>query len=129
MSNRHKAHRRASRCLWAALCLVIASAAQAQAEPAASADHSAHHGMAPAPATSPASAPTTQGEVRKVDKAQGKLTLRHGPITHLDMPGMTMVFRVIDAKMLEEIKEGDMVRFAAERVNGAITVTAIEAVK
>lgn len=73
--------------------------------------------------------PMAEGEVRKVDKAQGKLTLRHGPITNLEMPGMTMVFRVADPKLLDTLKEGDKVRFSAERVNGAITVTGVEAVK
>nr|WP_235002141.1 copper-binding protein [Rhizobacter sp. OV335] len=71
----------------------------------------------------------TDGEVRRVDKGQGKLTLRHGPIANLEMPGMTMVFRVADPRMLDTLREGDKVRFSAERVNGSITVTAIEAVK
>ena len=69
----------------------------------------------------------TEGEVRRIDKAQGKLTLRHGPIANLDMPGMTMVFRVADPRMLDGLREGDTVRFSAERVNGTITVTAVEA--
>jgi Cu/Ag efflux protein CusF len=66
------------------------------------------------------------GEVRKVDKGQDRLTLRHGPIQNLDMPGMTMVFRVADPAMLEGLKEGDKVRFSADRLNGAITITALE---
>ena len=37
--------------------------------------------------------PYTEGEVRKVDKAAGKITVKHGPIANLDMPGMTMVLR------------------------------------
>ena len=68
----------------------------------------------------------TDGEVRKVDKEAGKLTLRHGPIESLDMPGMTMVFRVADPKMLDGLKSGDKLRFSADRVQGAITITAIE---
>jgi Cu(I)/Ag(I) efflux system protein CusF len=76
-----------------------------------------------------AAAPTSDGEVRKIDKEQGKLTLKHGPIANLEMPGMTMVFKVADPKMLDGIKEGDKVKFAANRVNGAITITAIEAAK
>ena len=74
-------------------------------------------------------APTTDGEVRKVDKEQGKVTLKHGPIANLDMPGMTMVFKVADPRMLDSLKEGDKVKFTAEKVNGAITVTEIQAVK
>ena len=77
----------------------------------------------------PAASVNADGEVRKIDKEQGKVTLKHGPIANLDMPGMTMIFKVADAKLLEAIKEGDKVRFAADRVNGAMTVTAIEVAK
>lgn len=96
----------------AALALTLAAGATAQ--------------TAPAPA---AGAPITGGEVRKVDKEQGKVTLKHGPIANLQMPGMTMVFKVSDPKMLDALKEGDKVKFAADRIGGAITVTAIEAAK
>ncbi len=72
---------------------------------------------------------TTEGEVRKVDKEQGKVTLKHGPIENLGMPGMTMVFKVSDPKMLDMVKAGDKVKFAADNINGALTVTAIEAAK
>ena len=76
--------------------------------------------------TSATAAPTTDGEVRKIDKEQGKLTLKHGRIENLDMPGMTMVFKVADPKLLDTLKVGDKVKFAAENVNGALTVTAIQ---
>ena len=66
-----------------------------------------------------------EGEVRKIEKAQGKLTLRHGELKALDMPPMTMVFRVKDAAMLEGLNVGDRVRFDADKVGGAYTVTAI----
>ena len=91
------------------------------------ADHSAHH---PAGASASASTPSmADGEVRKIDKDQGKVTLKHGPISSLAMPGMTMVFKVADLKMLDTLKPGDRVKFAADRVDGAITVTAIEVAK
>lgn len=81
----------------------------------------------PALAAAPAAAtPAADGEVRKIDKAQGKVTLRHGPIANLDMPGMTMVFKVADPKMLDSVKEGDKVKFTADKLNGAITVTTME---
>jgi Cu(I)/Ag(I) efflux system protein CusF len=92
-------------------------AAGAQTPAPGGADHAAHHAQA---------APAAEGEVRKVDAAQGKLTLKHGPIANLEMPGMTMVFKVADPKLLQGLKEGDKVKFSAERVGGAITVTAIE---
>ena len=79
------------------------------------------------PANSPL-ARMTDGEVRKIDREAGKITLRHGPIANLDMPGMTMVFRVKDSGMLDRVKEGDKVRFVAERMNGALTVVQIEQV-
>ena len=67
--------------------------------------------------------------MRKVDKEQSKVTLRHGPLANLEMPAMTMVFRAADPKLLDGLKEGDKVKFNAEKVNGAFTVTAIEVAK
>jgi Cu(I)/Ag(I) efflux system periplasmic protein CusF len=66
-----------------------------------------------------------KGEVVKVDKAAGKVTLKHGPIKKLDMDSMTMVFRVADPAMLDKMKAGDKIEFEADRVNGAITLTKI----
>ena len=71
----------------------------------------------------------TDGEVRKVDKAGGKVTLKHGPIANLEMAPMTMVFRVKDPAMLEKLKEGDKVRFKADKVQGAFTVTELAPAK
>ena len=67
------------------------------------------------------------GEVRKVDKDAGKITLKHGPIANLEMPAMSMVFRAKDPAMLEKVKAGDKVRFKADKVGGAYTVTEIVA--
>lgn len=102
--------------------IVAAAIALAGTAFAQSTDHSAHD----APAGSVAAAPISDGEVRKVDREQAKVTLKHGPIAHLDMPGMTMVFRVADPKMLDGLGPGDKVKFAADNVNGAPTVTAIQ---
>jgi Cu(I)/Ag(I) efflux system periplasmic protein CusF len=66
-----------------------------------------------------------KGEVVKVDRAAGKVTLKHGPIKKLDMDSMTMVFRVADPAMLDKMKAGDKIEFEADRVNGAITLTKI----
>jgi Cu(I)/Ag(I) efflux system protein CusF len=65
----------------------------------------------------------TNGEVLKIDKEQGKITLRHGPIKNLDMDQMTMVFRVQESKLLDGIVVGDKVKFEADRVKGQITIT------
>ena len=76
-----------------------------------------------------ANAALTEGEIKKVDKATGKLTIQHGDIRNLGMPGMTMVFRVQNPAMLDKVQEGDKVRFTADMVNGALTVSAIETVR
>jgi Cu(I)/Ag(I) efflux system protein CusF len=73
-----------------------------------------------------ASQHVADGEVTKIDEAQGRITLRHGPIKKLDMDSMTMVFRVQDPGMLKAVKVGDKVKFEADRVNGQITLTKIE---
>ena len=83
-------------------------------------------GAAWAQGTSPAAAAEmTEAEVRKVDKEQGKLTLKHGPIKSLDMPGMTMVFAVKDKAMLDKLKAGDKLRFKATQEGGKYTVVEI----
>ena len=76
-----------------------------------------------------ASADMTNGEVRKVDMDTKKITLRHDEIKNLGMPGMTMVFQVKDTALLDKVKAGDKVRFSAEKLNGALVVTNIEAAK
>ncbi|MFZ6779662.1 copper-binding protein [Undibacterium sp. Ji83W] len=71
----------------------------------------------------------SEGEVIKIDKSTNKITLKHGPIKNLDMPGMTMIFRSKDVAMLDKLATSDKVRFRAEKINGAIYVTDIQVVK
>ncbi|MGH8674798.1 MAG: copper-binding protein, partial [Burkholderiales bacterium] len=71
----------------------------------------------------------TDGEIRKVDKDAQKITIKHGPIPRLDMPAMTMVFQVKDPALLEQVKAGDKVKFEAQKLGGAFTVTKIEQAK
>ena len=71
----------------------------------------------------------SEGEIRKVDKDGKKLTIKHGPLKNLDMPGMTMVFSVKDDAVLDQVQSGEKVRFVAEKVDGKITVTKIEAAR
>lgn len=80
-------------------------------------------------AATAAIAEPTEGEVRKVDTAQNKITLKHGEIKNLDMPPMSMVFQVKDPSLLSKVKPGDKVRFTAERIDSVYVVTAIELVK
>ena len=76
-----------------------------------------------------ASADMADGEVRKVDKENKKITLKHGVIKNLDMPGMTMVFQVKDAALLDSLKAGDKIKFKAEQKGSAIVVTEIQPIK
>ena len=71
----------------------------------------------------------TDGEVRKIDMEAGKLTLKHGEIKNLDMPGMTMVFVVKDKAMLDKLKAGDKIKFRAVNDGGKFTVTDIQPVR
>jgi Cu(I)/Ag(I) efflux system protein CusF len=67
------------------------------------------------------------GEVRKIDEAAGKVTLKHGPIKNLGMDvGMTMTFRVSDPAMLKQVKVGDKVEFEAEQAASGYTVTKMQ---
>lgn len=69
-----------------------------------------------------------KGEVKKIDEAAGKITLKHGPIKKLDMDedGMTMVFRVKDPAMLKQVKTGDKVQFEADQGPDGITITKLQ---
>ena len=71
-----------------------------------------------------------QGEVRKIDEAAGKVTLKHGPIKNLGMDqGMTMVFRVKDPGLLKQVAVGDKVKFEAENADTGITITKMQKTK
>lgn len=104
----------------ATISIPVASVAQPAGERAT---------QSPAPASAAHSLPLTDGDVRKVDKSAGTIMLKHGPIANLEMPPMSMVFRTGDPSMLDQVKSGDKVRFAAEKIGGQYTVTRIERVE
>jgi Cu/Ag efflux protein CusF len=85
--------------------------------------HDERHAGAPMPSA----ATMSEGTVRRIDKAAGKLTIAHGPLENLGMPPMTMVFRVSDPAMLDRVGTGDRIRFIAERRDGMFSVVALEA--
>jgi len=68
----------------------------------------------------------TAGEVRKIDRETGKITLRHQAIKHMDMPGMTMVFVVKDKALLDTTSVGAKIQFMATHENGQMVVTDIQ---
>ncbi len=110
--------------LAAAFAFVAFSSSGALAQAASAPPTSSHAKNSPTAAGN-----MTEGEVRKVDMETKKITLKHGEIKSLGMPGMTMVFQVKDAAMLDAVKAGDKVKFNAERTGGALVVTHIETVK
>ncbi|HEY3179566.1 MAG TPA: copper-binding protein [Casimicrobiaceae bacterium] len=71
----------------------------------------------------------SDGEVRKVDKAAAKVTIKHGPLQNLEMPPSTMVFRIKVPAMLEQLKERHETKFAADKIDGVLTVTDIQTSK
>jgi Cu/Ag efflux protein CusF len=112
------------------LLMSVALAAALPLTASAANDMNKADGMAGMPGMKSSDAATlSDGEVKKVDKDAGKITIKHGPLTNLDMPGMTMVFRVKDPAMLEQVKSGDKIKFVADKVNGALTVTTLQADK
>ena len=113
-----------------ALALVLTALICAQAR---ATNHQGGHGShgdpgKPAAAASPQATTSemTDGEVRRVDKEAGKVTLKHAYIKSLDMPAMTMVFVVKDKAMLEKLKAGDKIKFRAISEAGKYTVTEIQ---
>lgn len=87
--------------------------------------HTAAHAATPPSAASAPQTAWAEAEVRKVDAATGKLTLKHGPIANLDMPPMTMVFGLAAGAKLDGLKAGDRVQFQAAQQGGAYVVTAL----
>ena len=82
----------------------------------------------PAPG-SPSGTTTARGEVKKVDRAAGTITVQHGPVVSLQMPATTTAFRVKDRAMLDQIKPGDKVNFSVEHATGLVTMITIEPTK
>lgn len=109
----------------ASLLLLGTGTAWAQAPAAAASDsHSNHHTEATAAPTPQAE--LSEGEITRWDPRTLRLTLKHGEIKNLEMPPMTMVFRVADASVVGDLKPGDKVRFRAEQISGAYHVQRIE---
>ena len=92
--------------------------------PALAADH-AHNGHVMLAGQAMGTA-WSDGTVKKINAEAGKITISHGPLVNLDMPAMTMVFRVKDPVWLSQYKPGDRVRFVVERQDGALTITALQ---
>jgi Cu(I)/Ag(I) efflux system periplasmic protein CusF len=102
--------------------LIAIALGSALALPAFAAQHDAAASASEAVAIS-------QGEIRKIDLANQKITLRHGPLANLGMPPMTMVFQVQDATQLEGLKVGDKVSFVAQQQGSQFVASELQAVQ
>ena len=67
-----------------------------------------------------------EGEIKKINRDSKKITIKHGDIQSLDMPGMTMVFQIRDTSLLETFKADDKVKFVIEKLDGAFVVTSMQ---
>ena len=85
--------------------------------------HAAEENHAEHTSHAPPEAVMSRGEIKKIRSDLGKITIKHGPLEKLGMPAMTMIFQVKDHAMLTQVKEGDHIRFIADKVDGAYTVT------
>lgn len=107
----------------------LAAVALSLGAPCAHAQHAHDHGARTVASKVPGEAAAADGEVRKVDRAKGTVTLKHGPLEALGMGPMTMVFHASDAKLLANVKEGDRVRFTPEHKDGKFYLTSLQVVK
>ena len=112
------------RSLTCAIALATGLAAAAYGQ-----DHTDHAAHAETKATAEQLTNMTNGEVRKIDKDAKKITIKHEAIKNLDMPGMTMVFQVKDATLLDKLQSGDKIKFAAVQEGNVLVVTAIQSVQ
>jgi len=92
-------------------------------------EHDAHAGHMANQSKAPAELPMSEGVVKKVDKVAGKVTISHGPLINLNMPAMTMVFRVKDAAWLDQMQVDSKIRFLADSDNGSLIVVRFEMAK
>ena len=114
-----------------ALSMTMLAATLPTSEPLAQhSGHGHHHPTPSQPVTSAAtpgsSTEWADGEVRRIDREQGRITLRHGEIRSLDMPPMTMVFQVSNPAMLESLAPGDRIRFQVIADGTRYRITALE---
>ena len=64
---------------------------------------------------------SARGEVRRLDVAKGTITIKHGAITDLNLPAMTLVYEA-DSVLLQGIEPGDQVRFKVRHENNTYRV-------
>ena len=81
--------------------------------------------ISPLTVTADEQLPKVMGEVKKVKAKSGKITIKHEPIPNLDMPGMSMVFRIAEGVDISEYKKGDAVEFTVVERDGKMVILSI----
>ncbi|MFM0597244.1 copper-binding protein [Paraburkholderia dilworthii] len=94
--------------------------------PAFAGDDMAGMNMSKSASKASSTSALTDAEVKKVDPASGMVTLKHGALENVGMPPMTMAFKVKDAAMVKQVREGDKVKVRVENVNGTLTIVKLE---
>jgi Cu/Ag efflux protein CusF len=91
----------------------------------AQAGHQGHGSHGPHAAAQAVESDFVDAEVRRVDTARQRVTLRHGAMPALDMGPMAMVFAVAEPAWLETLKVGDKVQVRVALRGNTYTVTAV----
>lgn len=65
------------------------------------------------------------GKITSISAEQGTVTLQHPAVAYLHLPAATTVFHYVDPRLILRVKEGDRVRFRADRYEGTLRLTAI----
>lgn len=80
----------------------------------------------PAAATAQSSPADLVGAVVvRIDGERGTVTLRHEPVPALHLPAATTTFRYIDPRLILRIRDGDSIRFRADRIDGSLRLIAV----
>jgi Cu(I)/Ag(I) efflux system periplasmic protein CusF len=66
------------------------------------------------------------GVVTNIDRAGGKVTLKHDPIKSLNWPTMTMAFAVKDKAMLDKLAKDKKVEFEFVQQGQQFVITSIK---
>lgn len=67
-----------------------------------------------------------KGVVTNVDRAAGKVTVKHDPIKSLNWPTMTMAFSVKDKAMLDKVAKDKKVQFEFVQQGQEFVITSIK---
>ena len=73
----------------------------------------------------PSASDFISGRIVKIDHEAGKITLQHDAIPYLHLRAGTTTFRFVEAKWLIGRRDGDRVRFQADRFDLSLRKTAL----